>query len=232
MNSYAILDIETAPDPTRMDLPIPDTALNKGVRDNFKQATVEEYQARNRSEWTADLYSRGSLDPFFGRIVALGFMLDGHHPDVTDTLNTKESEMLNYFWHMISTVDHVIGYGLYGFDWEWLYMRSAVHGLEPSKWWDPSPWTRHGLIDLQVLLNNGVKPKLGRTLEGVAEFFNLDHRPIGKGADVPRWVEEGNWDAITEHLEADLLTTHDLFRRIGPTYLGWPLTLEALHEDA
>lgn len=221
MTTYAIIDIETAPDPARMDLPVPDEWVKEPA--NYKKAeTIAAYREERRISWPAELYRRGSLDPFYGRIVAIGSDCIGGTSDVITAGEFSEDIMLNGFWSRVSQCEHLVGYGITGFDWEWMLMRSARYGLCPPKHWDTSPFTRHGLIDLQVLLNQSLRPKAGRTLEAVAEYFQLDERPIGSGADVPLWVEQGAWDKIAEHCASDIRTAAALLQKIGPTYLGWP----------
>lgn len=224
-NSYAVVDLECAPDPARMDLPAPEHWL-KAPANYKKPETIAAYREDQLRKWPDHLKEQGSVDPFLGRIVAIGatFQADLPLTDFVGTVhNNDERSLLHVFWTMAASCEHLIGFGLRDFDWDWLLMRSAYHGLTIPRWWDPSPYTRHGLIDLQVLLNQGRAPKAGRSLAAVAEYFALEERPIGDGADVPKWVEEGRWDLVTEHCASDVRTTRALLEKIGPTYLGWPV---------
>lgn len=206
-----VMDLETGPGLGPIP-PAPEEFLQSGIRDNWRPETVDEYRAKNSARWPTEYAKKASLDWRLGRVVAIGFC-DGNET-YTDAHPTDEHRLVTNAWKALADFSGpLVGFNIKGFDIPWLVGRSLVLGITPSRYLSNiPPWKTESVLDLMDLLN-GKDRVSGRGLEDYAKLLQLPHQPIGSGADVAGWLEKGQMDKVTEHLEADLWTTWDLYQR-------------------
>lgn len=73
---------------------------------------------------------QSSLDGSFGRIFCVGVAIDD---EPIDCLAGDEKEILKKFWDMAKDVDIFVGHNIFDFDLRFIYQRSIIWGVRPTK---------------------------------------------------------------------------------------------------
>lgn len=102
------------------------------------------------------------------------------------------------------------------FDLPYLIQRSRYLGvIHPTL--DLRPYgSGQGNIDLYIELTFGRQsgPCMRQTLSAFCKRFGIPHNNTVKGADIAGLVAAGDWAAIAEHVQADVIATLALARRL------------------
>ena len=167
------------------------------------------------AEGTATALAKAALDPDLCRIVALGCA--DTRTGVVDAWTmpdeATEREVLEQFWrnHDWSQTT-LIGYNLLGYDALVLLRRSLYLGLKAPQL-QVDKYRHPMIVDLMQLMAFGGTLKY-RSLAFYLRRFGIPADDPVTGADVPRLVQEGQWDAIRHHVQSDVLATLALARRL------------------
>lgn len=215
-----VIDIETAAIP---DLPDPpESYLMKGVGSNWKDASkIEAKRRENLVRWSEE----AALDWRSGQIICVGYMEGDDSKTVLQDDSKKEDTLIGLVWSWLSSNQPVIGFNLRSFDIPFLIGRSAVNGLTPPRRFNLARYrfADHPAVPVDwcdILSFHGSFDYTGWRLEDYARHFNLKHRPIGDGSEIPRKWAEGDRKYVHEHNEADLKTIAELHERFAPYFLG------------
>jgi predicted PolB exonuclease-like 3'-5' exonuclease len=96
----------------------------------------EEIKKKNianakKSESDFETFFRNtSFQGEFGRILCIGYAIDDNE---VECLVGDEKEMLQKFWSLASDVNTFIGHNLMEFDLKFIYKRSIIHNVRPSR---------------------------------------------------------------------------------------------------
>lgn len=132
----------------------------------------------------------------------------------------SEREILAGFWHMVDKQKpRVVTWNGRSFDAAVLKQRSLVHGLTAYNWHRTDP--RFGYdyrfqpnwhCDLMdVLSDYGASPRLG--LDETAQALGLPGKWNGHGEQVAEQAAAGDYAAINQYCESDVLNTYVLYLR-------------------
>jgi hypothetical protein len=160
-----------------------------------------------------------SIDPYLSRIVSLGWCWPGDEIVTIRTCPTeaREAEALREFWAV--TVDPstkrvvpLVGFNSRSFDLPLLMVRSRFLGVDApilniDRWKSPHPD-----VMLALTFNGALKP---HKLSWYGKRFGLNVEDAFSGKEIAGLVEDGNWDAIAKHNEADVLLTRGIAERLG-----------------
>ena len=162
------------------------------------------------------LYQRDALDPMYGKIIAIGYMITDIDEIIvkpTVIIDKDEQALLIEFYKALGEIDEPSGvcypitFNGTDFDIPFLNFRTMTHSI-----------TSH--YRLQVLPENDIKHLLAQkfvktpehTLEEYAMHFGI---PIYKGVtgkDIARLWEEQQLESIIEHCLSDVKTTFKLWQ--------------------
>lgn len=117
-----VLDIETLPAPgDKMD-------IIKGLwQDSRDKYNTKETKGLNDFE---TYFRNTSFQGEWGRIFCIAYAIDDAPAEV---LVGDEKEILRKFWAIAKDVDLFIGHNVMDFDLKFIYKRSIIHGIQPSK---------------------------------------------------------------------------------------------------
>jgi len=199
-----VFDVETigSPDAESMLDPVRPPA---NYRDEFKIKTYVQ-------DKLAERIATASLEPDLCEIVALGAMRAGTDMVVMTRKDLDEAFLLSWFWDTVTNC-RLIGYNILQFDIPVLIRRSQLLGVKhPVVNLDRY---RSPHIDLMQRLSfNGAITF--RSLNFYARRFGLDcDDDTVVGADIPKLVVDGEWDAIRDHCACDIQKTALLAERLG-----------------
>ena len=170
--------------------------------------------------------------PIQHEVITLGFLLarierDGERERYlirklgsASIANRSEQEILAGFWQMIDKQKpRVVTWNGRGFDAAVLKQRSLIHGLTAFNWHRTDP--RFGYdyryefnwhCDLMDVLSDfGASPRLG--LDEAAQALGLPGKWNGHGENVAEQAAVGDYAAISQYCEGDVLNTYLLYLR-------------------
>lgn len=171
------------------------------------------------------LYDRDALDPMYGKIIAIGFMITDiddiiHKPTVI--IDKDEQALLIEFYKALGELDEPSGacypitFNGTDFDIPFLNFRTMTHCIKSHYRLQPLQAN-----DLKYLLAQKTNVKTPEhTLEEYAMHFGMNHFKNVKGADVGRLWEEQQLESIIEHCLSDLWITFQLYQRARFYHLG------------
>jgi hypothetical protein len=129
-----------------------------------------------------------------------------------------EPEMLEKFWELALKYDEFISFNGRGFDVPFLMIRSAIHGIRPSKDLMSNRYlnlqkfnAKH--IDLyeQLTFYGATRKKGGLHLWSRAFGIKSPKSEGVKGEDVTRMFREGKFKEIAEYNGHDIIATKELY---------------------
>lgn len=219
--SRIIFDIETAGrDLEALDEPIQEYLL--------KWATSEDKEREVRESLsfyplTAEVITIGMLNPETGKGAVLFQnqsepLLPFEEDGFTYETGT-EAEILRKFWEIIKSYDQFITFNGRGFDCPFILVRSAVHGIKPTR--DLMP-NRYGdvHIDLMDQLSFFGSTRRRFSLDMWCRTFNIKS-PKSEGItgyDVPGLYKAGRHLDIARYCTGDLVATKELLS-VWETYI-------------
>ncbi len=224
--STVVLDIET--------VPIPWLDLDLVLREKLTRHAddPEDYQRRKKG---------GALSPYTGRTIVVGLLnpdsrrgklwfeeMGGTSRTLSDDrmfelVGCDERTMLEECWATLKNYDRVVTFNGRTFDGPFLSVRSAVHGLRPSKNLVGYRYSLADHLDLvEVLTFQGAVAWDQRpSLHAACVAFGI---PSPKTAEVHGYAvyemyRQGRLREIADYCRRDVEATAELFRRLEPTLL-------------
>lgn len=200
-----VFDVETAPLPDAADYVEPGEPPG-----NYKNPeAIAKWHAEDR----AKQLQRAALDVDLCRVVAYATKTHANGAWVANGWMLAEASALKFLWQMVADNLPVLGFNILAFDLPVLYRRSLYLGLEPVKL-QREKYRHNDVIDLADILSESGRLRL-RSLDFYCRRFGIDIPAAGDGADVPGWVEAGEWDKVEAHVRVDVARTAALAKRLG-----------------
>jgi len=115
-------DIETLPAPgDKLDL------IKSFWEESRKKNGNKEVKGMNDFD---TFFRNTSFQGEFGRIFCIGYAIDG---EPSECLSGDEKEILQKFWGIAKDCDLFIGHNVMDFDFRFIYKRSIILGVQPSR---------------------------------------------------------------------------------------------------
>lgn len=223
-----IIDIETTGEEWKdIDQQTKDVLVNRVTRWHPELEAEAETLAQN------DL----GFSPFTGEIIAIG-LLDAdtakgavyfqapnkkvatQEKDGIKLQSRTEKEMLEQFWLLAERYSHFVTFSGRAFDIPFIMLRSAVHGVKPTKdlmrgryLYQSAPNAVH--VDLYDQLSfYGAMNRLGG-LHLACRAFGIKTPKDGAidGAAVPEFYKQKKYQEIAEYNARDLIATRELYQK-------------------
>ena len=193
------LDIETLPAAQEKE-EILKEIHQKRVKDKGERKTLEEY------------LESSNFDGSFGRIACIGYAIDD---DETKVLSGDEKEMLKKFWQITKDIDLFIGFNVIDFDLKFIYQRSIILGVKPSR---ELPFNRYRNSPIYDVMWEWTKwSNLGKcSLDKLAKAFGFESSKDGSinGRNVAKAFEQGRIKEIADYCKKDVDLTRKIYKRM------------------
>src|SRR5688572_10367955 len=128
--SILYLDVETLPLASSLAAPYPDAErLPPG---NYKNPdAIAGWREKDRAAWSDQRAKECSLTPRLGRIVCVGWAIDGGdvHTRIA-AVEGAEVMLLDAVWELIEEADRIVTFNG-NFDLRFVAVRSMIHGIRP-----------------------------------------------------------------------------------------------------
>jgi hypothetical protein len=220
-----VFDIETAAFP--MDSF--DEAQKKELLKLADKEETEERRERRREE----IIERLSLHPFTAQVVAIGMLnVESNRGRVYYQAEGEESwrsddgliefesgtelQILQWFWETVKGYDRFITFNGRRFDCPFLMIRSAIHGIRPTRNLMPYRYDFKVHCDLlDQLTFYGALPLQWFTLDLACRAFGIESpkREGITGLDVKDLFSQGRYREIARYCLGDVRATAELYRR-------------------
>jgi len=239
--SYLVLDIETTG--KQYD------ELDETTKGYFRQWAELDAQSSEQVEREMEQIKKGlPFSPFLGEIVAIGMVDDAdmgavyfradNNKKVKDFEDGgiqyrvgSEKEILEKFWEVARNYYTFVTFNGRAFDAPFLMIRSAVHGVKPSRNLMPNRYlsgqkfgTQHIDLSDQLTYYGAVRrlPKL----HFVTKAFDIESPKEGgmSGEEVPQAFRDKRYEEIARYCMDDVFATQKLFEYWN-TYLNFELDL-------
>lgn len=198
------LDIETIPASGR-DLP-----KLKEIYESKKKKYLESGQkfSRKFEEFVQTTNFSGS----FGRILCLAYALNNEE---TQILTGPEEEILTQFWKIAKNADVFIGHNVMDFDLKFIYQRSIIYRVKPTK---ELSFARYRGFPIFDTLREWQKWGGGNgmdSLDALAKAFDMETSKQGiDGSKVFAFYQAGRLEEIYKYCKADVDLTRKVYKRI------------------
>lgn len=199
-----VFDIETCPSPDCVEYLTDPIEAPSNYKDPVK---IADYIAKARQRQIDD----AALDLDLCEVVAIGELMPGDGVGAVTRKDASEAEMIDHFWRLAQNRT-LIGFNVLHFDLLVLLRRSLYLGVTPLPI-SVDRYRHDNVIDLADLLSFGRRDLL-RSLSFYAKRLGILHDDSVKGADIPKLVAEGNWEAVRGHVKADVMTTCVIAERL------------------
>jgi len=210
--SPLVLDIETVGQSVDE---IPERALDYLFKSLERDAPDPEDLERRRE----DMIARFGLDPTTGRVIVIG-LLDVDTREETVFADDSEVELLANFWDWLAAHEHdpYVTFSGKRFDIPFLNIRSAIHGLAPSKVIPAEPLSTRPHFDVREVFEGNDRRRRG-SLDYFTAVFGLPSPKTNlDGAKVNDAYAEGRLDDIVQYCLEDCRATAALYERLAPLY--------------
>ena len=182
------LDIETLPAPEDQ------VDLIKGFwQDSRKKNKTTEQAGVNDFD---TFFRNTSFQGEFGRIFCIGYAIDDQK---TASFSGDEAEILRQFWDLAKGADLFIGHNVFDFDLKFIYKRSIILGVKPSRelnfaryrhdpifdtMFEWEKWSGRGVGLHRLSLALGLASPKEEGIDGSKVY---DHFLAGKGDDIIKY---------------------------------------------
>jgi len=196
------IDVETAPDTSRCEL----------------------WAAKQQEAEEAGKEFVPALVPEFCRVVALGWAVNDEptHSLVVGTMRVvqatppvkakeiAETDILERFWKLVagSPKPTIVGFNVLNFDLPVLFVRSALLGVRPTRFFDRRPWGTD-CIDLYECRHYSAG---GGKLKDLARYYGFSNdEPDVDGSQVEQLIA-ADPDKVGRYVESDIGITRQLYQ--------------------
>ncbi len=154
-----------------------------------------------------------SFDGSFGRILCIGYALDD---EPTECLcdGENEEEILKKFWELAENADLFIGHNIIDFDMRFIYQRSIINKVLPTKDLIFARYRNYPMYDTMKEWTKWAMSSIG--LEQIALALGI---PSPKdeidGSQVYDYYKAGKVKEIAEYCKKDVETTRLVYKRMN-----------------
>lgn len=196
-------DIETLPAPgDKVDL------IKSFWEESRKKNGNKELKGLNDFD---TFFRNTSFQGEFGRIFCIGYAIDS---EPSDCLSGDEKEILQKFWGIAKDCDLFIGHNVMEFDFRFIYKRSIILGVQPSKDLNFARYRNNPIFDTMKEWEKwGAQ---GTSLHKLSIALDLAS-PKEEGIDgskVYDYFLAGKGDEICEYCKRDVDATRRVYKRM------------------
>ena len=154
-----------------------------------------------------------SFDGAFGRILCIGYAIDGEPAQVLK--NDNEKTILKEFWGLVEKADLFIGHNVFDFDFPFIYQRSIVHQVKPSRLIPMRRYTNDVVFDTYHEWTMWSRAHSKGSLDRLAKAFGLPSSKDGiDGSQVYDFYRAGKSEEIFKYCMRDVELTRQVYKRL------------------
>ena len=198
------LDIETLPASGK------DISTVKQFYKESEEKRVNQNGQKLKTDFETYLKNT-SFQGEFGRIFCICFAKDN---EAVESLSGDEKDMLEKFWSIAKDANLFIGHNIIEFDLRFIYKRSIIHQIQPSRQLNFARYRNDPIFDIMKEWEKW--GSYGAGLHKLSIALGLES-PKSKGIDgskVYDYYLAGKHDEIIKYCKRDVEVTREIYKRI------------------
>lgn len=204
MPTKMYLDIET--------IPASGSELNKLKELYESKKKKYENSGQKYSKKFQQFYEETNFSGSFGQILCLAYAIDD---EPTQILTGKEDNILREFWRLAKDVDIFIGHNVMDFDLRFLYQRSVVHQVKPTKELSFARYRSYPIYDTLREWQHWSSGGGLDSLDALAKALDLPTSKKGiDGSQVYKFYQDGKLEEIYTYCKADVELNRKIYKRM------------------
>jgi predicted PolB exonuclease-like 3'-5' exonuclease len=161
----------------------------------------------------AELIKKLSLSAATARIICLCYAIEPPAESEVQVLEGEEIEIIKGFWNLAADCDLFVGHNILDFDLRFIYQRSIIHQIKPSR---DLPFARFRSAPIFDTMHEWSKwgrehaslDTLSKTLSLASPKENLD------GSKVYPYYRAGKLADIVDYCKCDVESVRQVYRRL------------------
>ena len=193
------LDIETLPAGEEM---------REILKDIYTRKRKSKYIPRTFEEFVEST----GLDGSYGRIACISYAVNN---EPIKTLFGDEKKLLADFWNIAKDADLFIGFNLMDFDLRFIYQRSIILGIKPSRDLSFARYRNNPIYDIMCEWSKwNLQSKI--SLHALSKVLGIPSPKEGEieGKDVAKAYQDGRIKEICEYCEKDVEATRKIYKKM------------------
>lgn len=153
-----------------------------------------------------------SFDGGFGRIACISYAIND---EPAKTLCGDEKKILQDFWEVAKNMDLFIGFNLMDFDLRFIYQRSIVLGVKPTRDLNFARYRNSPIYDIMHEWKKW-NMQASISLDTLSKVLSLPTSKGGaiEGKDVAKAFKDGRIKEICEYCEKDVELTRKIYKKM------------------
>jgi hypothetical protein len=198
------LDIETIPAPESK------YEILKGIHARRLERHKNGTSTKPPETFEEYIESTG-LDGAFGRICCISYAFDD---EPVETLYGEEAQILISFWKVAEKADLFVGFNLMDFDLRFIYQRSIILGVKPSRMLNFARYRNDPIYDIMWEWSKWNNTKI--SLDTLAKALGIPSSKGGEieGRNVAQAFRDGRLKEICEYCARDVEVTRSIYKRV------------------
>lgn len=208
------LDIETLPAPESSYEKLKYLYQRKLEKKSKKKEISEEVIIEDNSNGFDGYVKNTSFDGGFGRILCIAYAIDDAPAEVICNVD-NEKKTLEQFWNVVvNNIELFVGHNIMDFDFRFIYQRSIVLGVRPTK---DLNFARYRSFPFFDTMKEWGKWSYGENigLEHIALALGIPTPKDGiDGSQVYNFYKAGKVGEICEYCKRDVETTRSVYKKM------------------
>lgn len=205
MKRKMFLDIETIP-AAGSDLP--------KLKDLYdKKKKKYEFSGQKYTKKFKDFVESTNFSGTFGQILCLCYAIND---DEVKCLSGKEINILRDFWNLAQDVDIFVGHNVMDFDLRFIYQRSIIMGIKPTKELSFARYRNYPIFDtLREWQKWNMSSNGYDSLDALAQAMDIPSPKEGiDGSQVYKFYQMGKTQEICDYCMRDVETTRKVYKKM------------------
>jgi len=153
-----------------------------------------------------------SVDGAWGRILCIAYAFDDEEVQVLYREDLDEKKLLEDFWRKIKESDVIVGHKILDADIPFLWKRSIIYGVKPSRYFDLREGMDNRIFDTSFYWSLGTGYS---SLEKLCLALELPNPKRNMhGSQVPKYFKQGRVQEILEYCKEDTKAVRSIHNKI------------------
>jgi len=182
----------------------------------MREILKDIYTRKRKSKYTPKTFEEfvesTGLDGSYGRIACISYAINN---EPIKTLSGDEKKLLADFWDIAKDVSLFIGFNLMDFDLRFIYQRSIILGIKPSRDLSFARYRNNPIFDIMCEWSKwSFQNKI--SLHALSKVLGISSPKEGEieGKDVAQAYKDGRIKEICEYCEKDVDVTRKIYKKM------------------
>ena len=166
----------------------------------------------------AEIIKKLSLSAATARILCLAYAIEPQADSPVEILHGTEAEIIGSFWKLAADCDLFVGHNVFDFDLRFIYQRSIIHQIKPSREIPLARFHNHPVYDTMQEWSQWGREHVSLDLLARALGIPSPKQSLD-GSKVYPYFCAGKLPDICDYCKRDVETVRQVYRRLTFTYV-------------